>query len=180
MRIVGIVDRNGGVINEKGFTSEEVAQFVVKRNGNQLNVPEMMPFDVIMDKIWDVPADIFIPAAASRLVERSQLDRMLAAGLKVISCGANVPFKDPEIFLGETGAFADSQISVIPDFIANCGMARVFAYLMGNEVEITDHAIFLDTSTTVRHALEKIHDLHGSNKTGITNRAFEIALKQLV
>ena len=58
------------------------------------------------------------------------MDRMIAGGLEVISCGANVPFADPEIFFGATGEYTDKKVSVLPDFIANCGMARVFAYLM--------------------------------------------------
>ena len=38
-------------------------------------------------------------------------------------------------------------MTVIPDFIANCGMARVFAYLMSDEgVDMSDAAIFEDTS----------------------------------
>ena len=33
-----------------------------------------------------------------------------------------------EIFYGPIAEHADGKVSVIPDFIANCGMARVFAY----------------------------------------------------
>jgi len=43
---------------------------------------------------------------------------------------ANVPFADNDIFLGETAIYADNLTAVIPDFIANCGMARAFAYFM--------------------------------------------------
>ena len=80
---------------------------------------------------------------------REQVEQLLAGGLKVISCGANVPFADPEIFFGPTGEFADQHTAVIPDFIANCGMARVFAYLMETGAEITDQAIFADTSRII-------------------------------
>ena len=44
---------------------------------------------------------------------------------------------------------------MIPDFIANCGMARVFAFLMGKNVKITDDAIFQDVSNVIYKALEK-------------------------
>src|SRR5208282_5446309 len=99
--------------------------------------------------------DIFIPAAASRLVTRQQVDRMIASGVEVFSCGANVPFADPEIFFGPTGLYADEKISIIPDFIANCGMARVFAYFMENEASMDDASIFTDISTTIGKALAK-------------------------
>ena len=73
----------------------------------------------------------------------------------------------------------DNKISLIPDFISNCGMARVFAFLMEKRVEMTDEAIFQDTSATIKAAIEKAHALNNS-KTNISASAFEIALKQLV
>ena len=54
-------------------------------------------------------------------------------------------FADREIFYGPITEYADERMAVIPDFIANCGMARVFAYLMGDEdVDMSDAAIFAD------------------------------------
>ena len=126
-----------------------------------------------------MPAEIFIPAAASRLVSRAQVEQMIRNGMEVISSGANVPFQDPEIFFGPTGEFADSNLAVIPDFIANCGMARVFAYLMESEVEITDEAIFSDISATIRAALQKAYEKR-TQKTEIAKTSFEIALSQLL
>ena len=38
-----------------------------------------------------------------------------------IACGANVPFVDDGIFFGPTADFADKNLSLIPDFIANAG-----------------------------------------------------------
>ena len=73
----------------------------------------------------------------------------------------------------------DERISVIPDFIANCGMARVFAYFMEREVSMDDESIFSDISKTIRAALEKTH-AKNSGKTGLAQTSFEIALKQLL
>ncbi|OKL40719.1 Glu/Leu/Phe/Val dehydrogenase dimerization domain-containing protein [Pontibacter flavimaris] len=181
VKIVGIMDRAGGVINDTGYTFEEITDLFLNRQGNTLNpaTPGILTFEDTNSRIWDLPAEIFIPAAASRLVTRDQVDRMIRSGMQVISCGANVPFQDPEIFFGPTGEFADRNLSVIPDFIANCGMARVFAYLMESEVEITDEAIFSDTSHIIRKALEKSHGKHGQ-KTEIAKTSFEIALSQLL
>ncbi|HRP53242.1 MAG TPA: amino acid dehydrogenase, partial [Fluviicola sp.] len=75
---------------------------------------------------------------------------------------------------------ADNHISVIPDFISNCGMARVFAYLMSNDLkELTDKGIFEDTSNTIYNALKATH-AKNNTKTNIAKTAFEIALKQLI
>jgi glutamate dehydrogenase/leucine dehydrogenase len=73
----------------------------------------------------------------------------------------------------------DKKISLIPDFIANCGMARVFAYFMEKKVQMTDEAIFADTSERIKNAIQKAHALN-FDKKNISATAFEIALKQLV
>ena len=104
---------------------------------------------------------------------------MISSGLEVISCGANVPFADKEIFFGPIMEATDAKVSLIPDFISNCGMARVFAYFMEKKVQMTDEAIFHDTSETIKKAIEKAHAL-STAKTNISATAFEIALKQLV
>jgi glutamate dehydrogenase/leucine dehydrogenase len=179
VKIVGIASHEGGLINQKGYGLEEVRKLVTDRQGNKLISDDLLPFDIVNKKVWDLDFEIFIPAASSRLITRDQVDRMIAAKLEVFSCGANVPFSDPEIFFGATGLYADEKFSVIPDFIANCGMARVFAYFMENEVRMDDAAIFNDISQTIRSALVKTHAVSQS-KTGIAQASFEIALKQLV
>jgi len=179
VKIVGIIDRDGGLIKEEGFSLDEIRELFILREGNKLVAENMIPFDEINAKIWDLKSEIFIPAAASRLINKDQAERMVKAGLEVISCGANVPFSDPEIFFGSTGMWADEQVSVIPDFIANCGMARVFAYLMSDKVELTDDGIFKDVSKTIAKALKKTHEIN-PQKTRIAQASFEIALKQLV
>ncbi|GAA0893252.1 Glu/Leu/Phe/Val dehydrogenase dimerization domain-containing protein [Fulvivirga kasyanovii] len=179
VKVVGIIDREGGVINEDGFSFDEIKAFFLNRKGNQLVADNIIPFEEINEKIWDMDYEIFVPAAASRLITRDQVDRMIASNLEVFSCGANVPFADKEIFFGPIGLFADQRCSVIPDFIANCGMARVFAYLMSDEVSLEDEAIFNDTSNIIRKALEKAHAAN-KEKTNIASTSFKIALEQLV
>lgn len=179
VKIVGIITRDGGVIRENGFTVKEIADLVVNRVNNKIHSPELITYEELDKKIWDQQFEIFIPAAASRLVNRDQVDRMIASKLEVFSCGANVPFADPEIFFGPTGLYADQKFSVLPDFIANCGMARVFAYFMESEVNMTDQAIFNDISQTIRKALEKTRQVNPT-KTGIAQASFETALRQLV
>lgn len=178
-KIVGIIDRNGGIIDEVGLDFEQITQLFLDRKNNTLISDQLISTEEINNKIWDVKAEIFVPAAASRLVTKDQVIRMINAGNEVIACGANVPFADSEIFFGEIAEYADEHTSVIPDFISNCGMARVFAYLMTNDIEMSDRAIFADTSDTIRKALEKSNAIN-DRKIGIARTAFEIALKQLV
>lgn len=180
VRIVGIIDKDNGLLAPDGLSPERVKELFVQRKGNALVAADMIPFAEANARIWDIGAGVFVPAAASRLVQKEHLDRMIAAGLEVISCGANVPFADEEIFYGPIAQYADERVSVIPDFIANCGMARVFAYLMTYEDEVlTDEAIFADTSQTIRQALERIREQQ-DKPTELSAKAFEIALQKLV
>ena len=179
VKVVGIIDRDGGLIYNNGFTFEEIRDLFLNKDGNKLVADNMIPFEKINEEIWKSGAEIFAPCAASRLVTKDQIDNMIASGLEVISCGANVPFADKEIFFGPIMESTDSKVSLIPDFISNCGMARVFAYFMEKKVGMTDEAVFKDTSETIRKAIERVHEQNNS-KVNISNTAFEIALKQLV
>lgn len=178
-KVVGIIDRDGGLINKDGFSLEEITNLFLNKDGNKLVADNMVPFETINKEIWGIGAEIFAPCAASRLVTKDQVDSMIIAGLEVISCGANVPFADKEIFFGPIMEATDSKVSLIPDFISNCGMARVFAYFMEKKQSMDDEAIFNDTSATIRKAIENVHALNKA-KTNISHTAFEIALKQLV
>tara|TARA_R100000306_G_scaffold13813_1_gene16610 strand:- start:8420 stop:9646 length:1227 start_codon:yes stop_codon:yes gene_type:complete len=178
-KVVGIIDRVGGIINEDGYSFEEIKELFLNKNGNSLVAENMLSFEEINEKIWTLDAEIFAPCAASRLITKEQISQMIDSGLEVISCGANVPFADKEIFFGPIMEYTDERVSLIPDFISNCGMARVFAYFMERKVQMTDEAIFNDTSMTIKNAIQNTFD-NNSSKTNISKTAFEIALKQLV
>ena len=57
-------------------------------------------------------------------------------------------------------------------------MARVFAYLMQPDIELTDDAIFGDTSRTIRRALEEIAKIYPFQGKISTN-ALHLALEKL-
>lgn len=178
--ITGIIDRAGGMVRPEGMELEEIRSLFLSKQGNALKSKDMLAFDEVNATIWDVGAEVFLPCAASRLITEDQLDRMAAAGLEVISCGANVPFADQEIFYGPISEKADALCAVIPDFIANCGMARVFAYLMGaGDVLLEDEAIFEDTSRCIRAAMERCH-ARNPEQTQWSSTALAIALEQLL
>ncbi len=180
-RIVGIIDRVGGVINEDGFSFDEIKTFFLHKKGNTLiaDADKMIPFDEMNERIWSLPTEIFAPCAASRLITQEQIAEMIDTGLEVISCGANVPFADPEIFFGPIMEYTDDRVSLIPDFVSNCGMARLFAYFMERRVGMDDELIFNDTSDTIRKAILNIFKQNVTRKN-MSTTAFEIALKQLI
>lgn len=179
VEIVGIIDRAGGLVKPEGFSQEEIRDLFLHKQGNALHHPSMLGFDEVNEQIWKMGAQIFVPAAASRIISKEHVTQLIGNGLELIACGANVPFADREIFYGPVMEYVDREVSVIPDFVANCGMARVFAYLMGPDVEISDEAIFTDVSDVIHKALSNIYQ-KSTSKTGISSRAYEIALSQLV
>lgn len=184
--VVGIIDREGGLLDPKGFSKEQIKQLFIERDGNKLSKDtckkmglDFINYDALNQQIWSVGAEVFIPAAASRMLTQEQLDTMVANDLEVISCGANVPFADPEIFLGSIGNSADDQVAVIPDFIANCGMARTFAYCMSEGFELNDEAIFKDASVIIRQALMRLNQFN-PKRTGLLKKGLEMSMVNLV
>jgi glutamate dehydrogenase/leucine dehydrogenase len=181
VKIVGVIDKEGGIIAEEGLGLDDIKKLFYDRKVNKLVSSDMMSFSECNEKIWKIGAEIFIPAAASRLVTAEQSNEMIKSGLEVVSCGANVPFRDPQIFYGPIAEMVDQQVSLIPDFIANCGMARAFAYFMdpANDRKITDHEIFMDISETIHRALTQVHALN-KQKQNIAKASFQTALETLI
>lgn len=178
VRIVGIIDRDGGILAPEGLGLDAVKTLFNEKDGNKLRADNLLSSNEVSEKIWSMGADIFIPGAASKLVTRAQVDALLDNGLEVIACGANVPFVDDQVFFGPTARYADERVAVIPDFVANCGMARVFAYLMQPEADMTDRGIFSDTSLTIRRALEEVRK-NNDLPQKISATALFLALKKL-
>ena len=162
-QIVGIIDKVGGLMNPDGFSLSEITSLFNSKDGNSLCTEELLPFEQVNQEIWSLGAEVFIPAAASRLVTRMQLAQLLNDN------GAKLA--DEEII--------SSKCAVIPDFISNCGMARVFGYLMEEDAELTDSAIFHDVSQTILEALKDIKDVE-NERVNITSKAYTNALKLLI
>lgn len=178
-RIVGIIDGEGGLLRPEGLSPEEVRALFLGKEAGCVRAADKLSFAEVDDAIWDLRAEIFLPCAASRLVTVEHVKRLVSGGLELISSGANVPFADAEIFYGPTYEFADQNVAVIPDFIANSGMARTLAVLMAGGVEVSDAAILGDVSATIRSALRRCHD-RSPHPALIAATALEIALAELV
>ena len=58
--IVGIIDRAGGLINEEGYSFAEVKALFEAKQGNTLSAPDMLSFEEVNARIWDVQADVFL------------------------------------------------------------------------------------------------------------------------
>ena len=69
-KIVGIIDRVGGLIKTDGYSFEAIKNLFLNKNGNELVSDEMQDYDAVNAKIWDTAADVFIPCAGSRMISK--------------------------------------------------------------------------------------------------------------
>ncbi|MDQ3142464.1 MAG: amino acid dehydrogenase [Bacteroidota bacterium] len=175
-KVVGILDKEYGILSSEGFSLERIKEMFIGRDENRLNDEDMRPMEEIKTTMYSYEPEIFIPAAASRLVDSYAADRWVQAGVKMISCGANVPFHEDRIIFGELSQRLDRVLTVIPDFIANCGMARAFHYLMIEGAELEDYRIFEDIRDTMKRLLFQLHEKSNSPNF-ITERSLDIFLE---
>lgn len=180
VKVVGIIDVRGGVINEEGFDLPDLLNFMHEKEWSEIPGCPFVPFNEMDELVWHIPADVFIPAAASGLITKSQVESMIDAGVELITSGANIPFADEVNFFGPIFEYADNNISVIPDFVANLGIARVFAYLMQDNADVSEEAIFNDVSETVREALYDILCGNPGRTIQISKKSIQNAIRQLI
>jgi glutamate dehydrogenase (NAD(P)+) len=133
------------------------------------------------DELLNIPAEIYIPAAASHTTTASRMRVMQQMGVKVVSCGANNPFaydmtkKDIASWVDDMLALqreADQMFAIIPDFIANCGMARTFNYLMVQGGKTDELSILADASKLIETRLAEVLKDH-QGTTGLLQHAYE-------
>ncbi|AEL24891.1 Glu/Leu/Phe/Val dehydrogenase dimerization domain-containing protein [Cyclobacterium marinum] len=178
VQIIGISSLEGVIIDKEGMTPETITSLFLNKENNKLISDRLLPYEDAKDQLWGLPAEIFIPAAKSRLVQKDHLKKLINGKLELIVCGANFPFVENDIFLGPVTKMADEKIALIPDFISNAGLARIAAYLMSDKAQVTDEAMFQDVSKTIYKALKKCHTFNPEN-TKIAQMALEIALQKL-
>lgn len=113
-KIVGISDARSALSNESGLDVPKVASYksqagILTGYGNAENVAP--------EQIFDIPADIFIPAAVEGQINRETALRLQA---KLVIEGANGPTTPAgDAVLKERG------VSVVPDLLANAGGVTV-------------------------------------------------------
>lgn len=173
--IVLIQDRSQYYLDEAGVPFDQIEKLFVERSGNALasgvGTEGQIPFpDLISLKI-----DAFVPAAASRLVTRQLAECLLQQGLELIACGANVAFDEEEIIYGGLSRELDSKVAILPDFIANCGVARLFSYLLTGEGPVDEKAIFKDTDQLISSAIQRISE-NGQKQRFLIQNALRIYL----
>jgi glutamate dehydrogenase (NAD(P)+) len=112
-RVVGIIDREGGLLNPDGFSLEQVRQLFLEKKGNQLSASTCSASTKSTAHLERGRRGLPAVRRFAALTQ-AQVDALSRAVSKSWPA-ANVPFADREIFYGPIYEKADAQVAVIPD-----------------------------------------------------------------
>ncbi len=167
----------------KGFDYEYIRELAERSASSKRivdeNAIEYQRGDALYTKFWDAKVDVCFPCASSGLIGEFELNLMKTAQVNFIVCGANDPFYASKAGIsGVVSSQADENMVVIPDFIANSGMARAFTYLYAENAVLDAASILKDIDTTVNNAVVEVLKL-SPNGGNFSKNALDIALSNL-
>ncbi|MBK8955334.1 MAG: amino acid dehydrogenase [Saprospiraceae bacterium] len=168
-KIVLIQDKSAYFIDENGADFQKIEQLFTGRVANTLPDGEGEPGQYPMELLKNLKIDAFVPAAASRLVTRKLAETLIDSGLELIACGANVAFDEDAIIFGSLSKALDERVAILPDFIANCGVARLFSYLLSGQGKVDQRSIFEDAFGLISDAVERITESGQKHRNLIAN-----------
>ena len=178
-RIVGISDARSALVAPEGLGAAEVEDLMRRRENKLLpQDPRTLPA-AERDRFDDTPAEVFICAAVSGSLTEERLDRLAAAGVDVIASGANHPFREMRLGSTRVAQRADRRFSVLADFLANCGMARTFSYLMEEGARPEAEPIFRAVDRTIQDTLDEVLDRNGNRVTGLLAATLGLGLDRV-
>lgn len=179
-RIVGISDADHVLTEPDGLDAAAVQDLMLAGEDKLLPADDPRLRSRADDTAFlDTPADIFVCAAVSGSVTDDVLDRLENAGVSVIASGANQPFRESRMGSTKVAQAADRRFSVLPDFLANCGMARAFSYLMEPDAQPTADPVFEAVDRTVSDALAEVLDRSGGRTRGLFSGTLAMAMDRI-
>lgn len=159
-KIVAVSDKEGAFISDKGLSQDELVKLLLHRKIRGVLDNTISHWE-LQNWLKNEKIDIFIPAAGSQLIECKFVKSLMQNELEMIACGANNPFIENSLCYGSCSQYIDREIMLIPDFIANCGMARAFYRTMSAESVLSVDDIFNDISNIIKNAIQKCIQLKG-------------------
>lgn len=161
-RIAAIADLRSVLIDPDGLDAAEVERLIARRENKLLPTddPRIIPAEE-RAHFYETPAEVFVAAAASGSIGAETLDRLAASGVQVIASGANHPFREARLGSTRVARLADRRFAILPDILANCGMARTFSYLMEEGAVPKSEPIFGAVDRTISTTLDEILDRAG-------------------
>jgi glutamate dehydrogenase (NAD(P)+) len=179
MKVVGLTDSRGGLAAPEGLGADEVEDLVRHRAGGLIPAHPGRGEDGDWDRVDEVGAEIFIPAAISGSLTRERLDRLRASGVTTIVCGANQPFREAWLGATETQQYADERFEIVADVVGSMGQARTFHYLMGDDPSTDPDDIFRAVARGMEDAVDQVVSAIGDRTRGLLASALELALDRV-
>jgi len=177
MRIVALDDREKTLFDPQGVDAGGMEELIRRRAGKLLPAADPRCLRGQESRAADeAPFELFVAAAASEMIDARQLDRLEAQGVEVIACGANQPFHEEELGDTRMARQADERFSVVPDVVANCGMARAFSYLMEEGSVAEAEPIMEAVEGTIAGAMRRLHSRNRGAPIGLLGTALGQAL----
>lgn len=165
-KVVGVVDRDWYACDNNGLDIPALLRshrLHTAHGGTQVGKPSAYP-----------EADVFIPAATSHTIDTERFALLKQSGIETIVCGANNPFASEEL-----AEQVDREMTLIADFVANAGMARVFSYLMTDNCQLTEEGILGDIDNCLNAAVKNILNKNSSLRN-LRSTAYNLALDHLL
>ncbi|MCF8885595.1 MAG: Glu/Leu/Phe/Val dehydrogenase [Nitrososphaerota archaeon] len=153
-KIVAINDISACIYDEKGLDIPKMMK-ELRNLRRKVKYPELVDLEGYSkeprDKIYHIPADIFIPAAGSFTINEETVKHLIDSGVKLVIEAANIPTTPTaEKILKENGVW------VMPDFLVNAGgvIGSYIEYIGGTVKQAFDYIHYKITSN-VRQVLMK-------------------------
>lgn len=178
LTLVGIVDAHDAILAPDGLGRDETEKLLRSRRGNRLpeSLHEEFGAEARREEFWDAPADLFVAAAASGTLDEGRLDRLEAAGVRTIVCGANHPFHASRPGDTRIERDADERFAIAADVIASCGTARAFSCASASASALDPETIFRAIRHTVGEGIDEAVRRAGSTERGLLAGALDLAL----
>jgi len=174
-RVVGLLDAESFLLAPDGLDPSDVEDLITRGDRRVIPTHALRRSEVDRTTADSVPADIFVPAAVSGSVDRPRLDRLQAAGVSTIVCGANQPFR--EGCLGDTATqeHADAHFLILPDMVGSMGMARAFYHLTDGSTDHSAAGTFGALSQAMSDSVDAILECQGGGDVGLLAATLQVA-----
>lgn len=168
-KIVAVSDSSGTIYDRNGLSFEKLNK-AKQKTGSVLGYPATSTSKKLSrDVIYELSADVMIPAAGPDVINETNIDRIKA---KIIVEGANIPMR--EQFERQLHR---KNILIIPDFVANAGgVISSYAEYMGYD----EKKMFKLVETKIVPNVKEVLGALGKGNGAPRDAAIKIAKKRIL
>ena len=179
-RVVAIRDAEKALIAPQGLTVQEVERLIATRRGKLLPNEDVRVIHTrVAERFLTAPADVFVCAAISGSLDESVMTQLSASGVRTIACGANQPFAEAKMGSTRVAQYADQRFAILPDILANLGMARTFSYLMEPGAQPIASAALHAVESTITSTLDEVLRRSTTPDSGLLANTLGLALDRV-